>query len=99
MNNQVKIKNQSCPNKNCPCYGSVSGKNIRIHSKRDMRYQCAYCKKTWVAHRGDMYYGLRAPKEKIDRALRLYDEGKSVREIAREVGVSPSTVQRWSARF
>ncbi|MBI5414884.1 helix-turn-helix domain-containing protein [Candidatus Peregrinibacteria bacterium] len=95
MNEYMSIRGQFCPNKKCKFYQISSNRNVVIHSQKEHRFQCSKCQKTWVAHKDQIYFRLRSPKEKIDLALMLFESGKSVREIAREVKVSPSTVQRW----
>lgn len=46
-----------------------------------------------------LYKGLRAHKAKIDLAYELFVSGESIRNTARQVHVSPSTIQRWNERF
>ncbi len=95
MNRHSSIRDQYCRNKNCPYYGLKFDNKVSIHSRKENRFQCAHCKKTWVEHSDDIYFRLRAPRQKFELAKILYEAGKSVREIAHETGVSPGTVQRW----
>ncbi len=99
MNDYSSIRDQQCPNKKCSLYGIRFGNKVVIHSKKDGRFKCSDCGRTWVEHKNDLYFGLRVSREKIELALVLYEAGRSVREIAREVQISPSTVQRWKSIF
>lgn len=99
MNNSTSIRNQHCHNKNCDFYGLSLGNNVVIHSKKNRRFKCSNCGKTWVGHRNEPYFGLRISREKIELALALYKKGGSVRQIAREACISSSTIQRWKYIF
>ena len=95
----LSIRDQVCPNEFC----GLSEKNmgvqrdpkVLIHSQRERRFKCSRCQKTWVEHHKEKFFRLRVEREKVIRAQKLFDEGKSVREIARAIKVSPSTIQRW----
>lgn len=95
MNEVVSVRNQSCPNPSCRCFGMNIGAYVSVHSQKEKRLKCKLCKKTWVMHRMDWRYGLRAHTEKVERTWALVGAGMSVRKIAEAVSVSPSTVQRW----
>lgn len=99
MNRYASIRDQYCINEKCPYYGLKFDNRVSVHSKAEGRYRCAHCHKTWAFDRADIYFRLRSGRQKLDLAKALYDAGKSVREIAREVCVSKSTVQRWKAIF
>ncbi len=45
------------------------------------------------------YEGFRAQRAKVDLAFQLFISGESIRRTARQVQVSPSTIQRWNERF
>ncbi|HMB02299.1 MAG TPA: hypothetical protein VKP69_01000 [Isosphaeraceae bacterium] len=40
---------QFCHNPDCPARGSVGQGNIRIHSRKERRYRCTTCNKTFAA--------------------------------------------------
>jgi transposase-like protein len=95
MNEVVSIRNQSCPNPLCRSFGMSTGVYVSVHSQKEKRLKCKLCKKTWVVHRNQWRYGLRTNTEKVERAWNLVNQGLSVRKVAREIAVSPTTVQRW----
>lgn len=99
MNPSCNIRGQVCPNPKCQFYKKTGQGNVTIHSQKNQRFQCSECQKTWKGNINTPYYGLRSDREKIEQALNLLAAGKSVRKVAKEVSVSPSTVQRWKAKF
>ena len=94
-NGQLSIRGQSCNNLECKFYGQIEKGNIKIHSRQENRLQCKCCLKTWVMHINEPYFGLKTEFAKVSIAKNLLDKGESTRRIAREVGVSTSTIQRW----
>lgn len=93
--NALSIRGQACNNLECKFYNQAEKGNIKIHSRRENRLQCKLCLKTWVMHRDEPYFGLKTEFAKIFVAKNLLDKGESTRRIAREIGVSTSTIQRW----
>lgn len=99
MNEYSNIRDQACPNPKCSFYGVSVPNKVVIHSRKENRFQCSECKKTWVGHKESCFYRLRSSKDKVELARLLLAGGKSIRKVAKEVGVSPSTVQRWKLLF
>ena len=99
MNDYISIRNQHCPNTSCAFYGKKLAENVVLHSQYAKRMRCKACKKTWVAYRNEIRYGLRSDPEKIDEALELFKQGLSIREMALKLKVSTSTIQRWGRKF
>jgi len=98
METPFTIRDQSCPNEACGFYQLKNQGNIVIHGKRPPRIKCTKCGKTWVAYRNEFHYGLRSDNRRIFAALKLLEQGMSVRKIASHVHVSPTTVQRWKSK-
>lgn len=92
------IRSQACPNSSCTHFAKLCGGNVTVHSRRYQRFMCKLCKKTWVAHRQDLTYRLHAEPRTLHMSMLLSRQGESVRNIARILHVSPSTVQRWKAK-
>ncbi|KKU80237.1 MAG: hypothetical protein UY05_C0011G0019 [Candidatus Peregrinibacteria bacterium GW2011_GWA2_47_7] len=97
--NEHSIRHQLCPNESCPLFQKQLEGNVVVHSKKQHRFQCKQCKKTWVGHRGETHFGLRHDRQKVERVQLLLKTGLSIRRIATESGLSPNTVQRWKVRF
>lgn len=99
MNAFISIRNQYCPNESCEFYSRRLAGNVVAHSRKHMRFRCKLCRKTWVGYRNDVRFGLRTDFEKVKSAMEMAQQGKSVRVVAQQVSVSPSTVQRWKMRL
>ena len=50
-----------CPNKECPARGRVGKGNIKVHSRKERRYRCTVCGKTFRERKGTMFYLEEAP--------------------------------------
>ena len=98
MSEYVNIRDQVCPNIFCDMYDQQNGGNIVVHSRQRARLKCNACGKTWAVHCKAVHYGFRSDKTKIALVLEFLNGGGSIRKAAREVQVSPSTVQRWQRR-
>jgi len=70
-----------------------------VHDKKTKRFRCRVCGKTWTAHYEEFHYGLRSENIKINRATEMIKAGLSIRQIAKFVKVSPSTILRWKKRL
>lgn len=66
-----------------------------MHSRHLPRAKCKFCGKTWVTYRNEAHYRIRTNREKITKAFEMLTIRMSIRKIAREINVSPTTVQRW----
>ena len=54
-----------CPNPACPAGGQGGQGNIGIHSRKDKRFICTECRKTFAATKGTTFYRLRTPAETV----------------------------------
>jgi transposase-like protein len=86
------IRDQFCPNEKCRKYLKQGVRSITIHSAN--RFRCSVCGRTWVAHFNDESYRQRIDSQARARVQQLLFHGISIRQVARLVGVSTSTVQR-----
>lgn len=93
------IRDQSCPNIDCEFYGQSDSGNIAVHSRKQGRFRCNICNKTWSAYSDEATFGLRSDEEIIERAFTMFEQDIPIRTIAKRLKVSPSTVQRWKTRF
>jgi transposase-like protein len=48
-----------CPRLACPARGQTGQGNIGIHSRKDKRFLCTACHKTFSATKGTAFYRLR----------------------------------------
>ena len=56
-------KAQFCPNSTCHASGKTGFGNIGVHSRKQRRYKCTCCGKTFTESKGTAVYGLKKPTE------------------------------------
>jgi transposase-like protein len=54
-----------CPNLACPARGHIGQGHIGIHSRKDPRFLCTECHKTFSATKGPAFYRLRMAAETV----------------------------------
>jgi transposase-like protein/IS1 family transposase len=87
-----------CPNLDCPARGKIGAGNIVSHGKERERYNCKMCKKTFGAHQGTMFEGLRKPEELIVIVVTLLAYGCPLQAIVHALHLDERTVARWQER-
>ena len=87
-----------CPNLACPARGHVGQGNIGIHSRKDQRFICTQCRKTFAATKGTAFYRLRTPAETVTLVLTLLAHGCPLQAIVVAFGFDERTVAAWEAR-
>jgi len=87
-----------CPNRACPARGQVGQGNIGIHSRKDKRFVCTQCHRTFTATKGTAFYRLRTPADTVTRMLTLLAHGCPPQAIVAAFGFDERTVARWMAR-
>lgn len=88
-----------CHNPGCCARGQTDRGNIRVHQhKPKKRYQCTVCSKTFVAHKGTLYDGLRTEAQTVDRVLILLNNGCPLRAIEFAFELSRRTIKSWQKR-
>ncbi len=60
-----------CPNVACPARGQMGQGNIGIHSRKDHRYRCTVCDKTFGARTGTILQRRRTAEHRIYNSLLL----------------------------
>jgi len=60
--------------------------------------RCRQCRRTFCDRYGTVFYDLKPPEEKVQRAIQQGLEGLCPEAVARIEGVHPTTVGRWVAR-
>jgi transposase-like protein/IS1 family transposase len=101
MKNTKSLKDASqlfCPNEDCPARGKMGAGNIVSHGKARERYKCKMCKKTFGAHQGTMFEGLRKPEELIVIVITLLAYGCPPQAIVHALKLDERTVARWQER-
>ena len=87
-----------CPNRACPARGQTGQGNIGIHSRKDERFLCTECHKTFSATKGTALYRLRTAAETVTLVVTLLAHGCPPQAIVAAFGFDERTVRRWMAR-
>ena len=87
-----------CPNVACPARGQTSQGNIGIHSRKDERFVCTQCHKTFTATKGTAFYRLRTSAETVTLVVTLLAHGCPLQAIVIAFGFAARTVASWCAR-
>ena len=87
-----------CPNPDCPARGQSGKGNIRVHSRKEHRFICRQCRKTFAERAGAPFYRLRTPAETVTLVLTLLAHGYPLQAIVAAFGFDERTVGLWLAR-
>ncbi len=87
-----------CPNLACPARGQSGQGNIGIHSRKEQRFLCTACHKTFSATKGTALYRLRTAAETVSLVITLLAHGCPVQAIVAAFGFDERTVAAWWAR-
>jgi transposase-like protein len=81
-----------CPNSDCPANGRIDAGNIGVHSRKERRYKCHVCDKTFAETKGTVYYRLRTPQEIVEKVVTLLAFGCPVQAIVAAYQIDERTV-------
>ena len=87
-----------CPNLACPARGQVGQGNVRIHSRKDQRFLCTACHKTFAATKGTVFSRLRTAAETVSLIITLLAHGCPLQAIVAAFGFNERTVAAWGRR-
>jgi transposase-like protein len=87
-----------CPNRECPARGQRGKGNIGIHSRKERRYRCAECGKTFSERQGTALYRLRTAEATVTIVVTLLAHGCPLQAIVAAFGFDERTVAGWHAR-
>lgn len=87
-----------CPNLACPARGQTGQGHIGIHSRKDRRFICKQCGKTFSATYGTVCYRLRTSAETVALVVTLMAHGCPLQAIVAAFGYDERTVAAWLAR-
>ena len=88
----------SAPIWRAPARGQTGQGNIGIHSRKDKRFLCTECHKTFSATKGTAFYRLRTPAETVALVVTLLAHGCPLQAIVVAFGFDERTVAAWWAR-
>ena len=84
-----------CPNFECPARGQTGKGNITIQSRKEERYRCSVCGKTFSARAGTPLYRCHTDEEEAGRILTLGQHGCPIAAIEIAFGFQRRTIRRW----
>ncbi len=87
-----------CPNSDCPARGQVGKGNIGIHTRKEGRYICHQCHKTFSATKGTPFYRLHHPDERVTLVITLLAYGCPPQAIVAAFALDERTVFDWQQR-
>jgi transposase-like protein/IS1 family transposase len=87
-----------CPNRACPARGQRGQGNIGIHSRKEQRFICKQCHKTFTATKGTVFYRLRTSAELVVIVVTLLAHGCPWQAIVAAFRLDERTVADWWAR-
>jgi transposase-like protein len=86
---------QFCHNPDCSARGLLGQGNIWIHSRKERRYKCTTCGRTFAATRGTPFYHKRTTQDVITLVLTLLCHGCPLQAIVAAFGFDERTVAAW----
>jgi transposase-like protein len=87
-----------CPNRHCPARGQTGQGNIGIHARKEQRFICHACHKTFSARTGTVFYRLRTSAETVVIVVTLLAHGCPVQAIVAAFGFDERTIADWWTR-
>ena len=84
-----------CHNRDCWAYGRKGEGHIVIHSRKEKRYRCKRCGRTFARTKGTALYRLHKPQELVFVVLTLLAYGSPIQAIVAAFGIDERTVSRW----
>ena len=87
-----------CPNHECPARGQTNKGNIWIHSRKDKRYKCKVCQRTFRETQGTLFHGLKTDDETVQLVLELLAYGCPLVAIVKAFKRDERTVKSWLLR-
>lgn len=88
-------KSHFCPHSNCPLGGQLEAGNVVIHSRKEERYRCKACGRTFSARQGTVFYRKKTPVEVMTMVLILLAYGCPVPAVVAAFGLDERTVAAW----
>jgi transposase-like protein len=84
-----------CPNLDCPARGQTGKGNIGIHSRKEQRYCCHVCHKTFGARTGTIFHRRRTDEALIIVVITLVSWGCPLVALEHAFGLQPQTIRAW----
>ena len=89
---------QFCHNPDCTARGQLGLGNITIHSRKEQRYRCSTCGRTFAATRDTPFYRLKNSADLVTLVITLLCHGCPLQAIVAAFGLDERTVADWRDR-
>lgn len=89
---------QFCPKPGCHASGKIGNGNIVIHSRKERRYKCTCCGKTFSERTGTAVHGIKKPLELFTQVTTLLAHGCPLQAIVAAFDLDERTVADWQQR-
>ncbi|MBC8506284.1 MAG: IS1 family transposase [Chloroflexi bacterium] len=87
-----------CPNDECHARGQTGRSNIGVHSRKERRYICHECKKTFTERQGTIFYRLQTDEQTVMLVVTLLANGCPPKAIEKGFGFHERTIKGWWQR-
>lgn len=78
--------------------GVIGGNHLRIHSRKENRYRCRSCGKTFSGRSNTAFYRLRHSEAQVEQVITLLGYGCPLVAIVMAFGLDERTVVAWGKR-
>ncbi len=89
---------QFCPRTGCHASGKIGGGNIIIHSRKEKRYKCTCCGKTFSERVGTAAYAIKKPIDLFVQVTTLLAYGCPIQAVVAAFGLDERTVADWQQK-
>ena len=89
---------QFCHNPDCPARGKAGQGNIRVHSRKERRFRCTTCRRTFAATADTPFYRLKVADDVVALILTLLTHGCPLQAVVVAFGYDERTVGAWRDR-
>lgn len=85
----------SCPNPECPMHGQTEQGNIALHSKKEKRWRCRKCRRTFAVTTGTIFFRRKYDHRFISEVVSLMAYGCPPAAIEKTYDLDERTVADW----
>ncbi|MCB0192586.1 MAG: hypothetical protein KDJ65_11635, partial [Anaerolineae bacterium] len=77
----MNLETVFCPNLECPARGQTGRGNVQVHSRKEKRYYCKVCQRTFSESKGTLFYGLKTEAQTVLLVVTLMAYGCPLQAI------------------
>jgi transposase-like protein len=87
-----------CANPDCSARGLLGQGNVKVHSRKEQRFRCTTCGKTFAATKGTPYYRLHKDRALFLTVITLLAHGCPLPAVVAAFGLDERTVAGWQLK-